>query len=62
MYNLETAVVEFPVLGTQIIGIYCSPIGRGDRALRELKAKGAQLIGVSHYLGLLLGETPSDAN
>lgn len=33
---------------------------QGVRVLRELKAQGAQLIGVSHYLGLLLGETLSD--
>jgi anti-anti-sigma regulatory factor len=33
---------------------------QGVRVLRELRAQGARLIGVSHYLGLLLGETPSD--
>lgn len=35
---------------------------QGVSVLRELRAQGAQLIGVSHYLGLLLGETPSDGN
>ena len=33
---------------------------QGVSALRELRAEGAQLIGVSHYLGLLLGETAPD--
>jgi anti-anti-sigma regulatory factor len=33
---------------------------QGVSVLRELKAQGAQLIGVSHYLGLLLGETLRD--
>lgn len=32
------------------------------RVLRELRAHGAQLIGVSPYLGLLLGETLGDGN
>jgi len=32
----------------------------GVSVLRELRAQGAQLIGVSHYLRLLLGKTPSD--
>ena len=31
----------------------------GVSVLRELRAQGAQLVGASHYLGLLLGETPS---
>jgi len=35
---------------------------QGVSVLRELRAQGAQLIGVSHYLRLLLGETPSDGN
>jgi anti-anti-sigma regulatory factor len=35
---------------------------QGVSVLRELKAQGAQLIGVSHYLGLLLGETLRDRN
>ena len=35
---------------------------QGVSVLRELRARGAQLIGVSHYLGLLLGETPTDGN
>lgn len=35
---------------------------QGVSVLRELRARGAQLIGVSHYLGLLLGETLSDGN
>jgi anti-anti-sigma regulatory factor len=35
---------------------------QGVSVLRELKAQGAQLIGVSHYLGLLLGETLRDGN
>ena len=35
---------------------------QGVSVLRELRAHGAQLIGVSHYLGLLLGETLSDGN
>ena len=35
---------------------------QGVSVLRELRAQGAQLIGVSHYLGLLLGETLSDGN
>ena len=35
---------------------------QGVSVLRELRAKGAQLIGVSHFLGLLLGETLSDCN
>jgi anti-anti-sigma regulatory factor len=35
---------------------------QGVGVLRELRAQGAQLIGVSHYLGLLLGETPRDGN
>jgi anti-anti-sigma regulatory factor len=35
---------------------------QGVSVLRGLKAQGAQLIGVSHYLGLLLGETPRDGN
>ena len=35
---------------------------QGVSVLRELTARGAQLIGVSHYLGLLLGETLSDGN
>jgi len=35
---------------------------QGVSVLRDLRAQGAQLIGVSHYLGLLLGETPSDGN
>lgn len=34
---------------------------QGVSVLREIRAQGAQLIGVSHYLGLLLGETPTDA-
>jgi len=34
----------------------------GVSVLRELRARGAQLIGVSHYLGLLLGETLGDGN
>ena len=33
---------------------------QGVGALRELRAAGARLINVSHYLRLLLGETPSD--
>ena len=33
---------------------------QGVRVLRELRPQGAQLIGVSHYLRLLLGETLSD--
>ena len=33
---------------------------QGVRVLRELRAQGAQLIGVSHYLRLLLGEMLSD--
>ena len=33
---------------------------QGVSLLRELRAQGAQLMGLSHYLGLLLGETPSD--
>jgi len=32
---------------------------QGVSVLREIRARGAQLIGVSHYLGLLLGETPN---
>ena len=35
---------------------------QGVTVLRELRAEWAQLIGVSHYLGLLLGETLSDGN
>ena len=35
---------------------------QGVTVLRELRAQGAQLVGVSHYLGLLLGATPSDGN
>jgi len=35
---------------------------QGVSVLRELRARGVQLIGVSHYIGLLLGETPSDGN
>jgi anti-anti-sigma regulatory factor len=34
----------------------------GVSVLRELKAQGAQLIGISHSLGLLLGETLGDGN
>lgn len=30
---------------------------QGVSVLREIRAQGAQLIGVSHYLALLLGET-----
>jgi anti-anti-sigma regulatory factor len=33
---------------------------QGVSVLRELRAEGARLINVSHYLGLLLGETLSD--
>ena len=36
--------------------------GQGVRALRELRAQGARLIGVSHYLGLLLGEKLTDGS
>jgi anti-anti-sigma regulatory factor len=35
---------------------------QGVSVLRELRAQGAQLIGVSHSLRLLLGETPSVGN
>ncbi len=35
---------------------------QGVSLLRELRSQGAQLIGVSHYLGLLLGEKPGDRN
>ena len=35
---------------------------QGVRVLRELRDQGAQLIGVSHSLRLLLGETLSDGN
>ena len=35
---------------------------QGVSVLQELRAQGAQLIGVSHYLRLLLGETLSDGN
>jgi anti-anti-sigma regulatory factor len=35
---------------------------QGVSVLRELKAQGAQFIGVSHYLGLLLGEALIDGN
>jgi len=35
---------------------------QGVNVLREFRAQGAQLIGVSHYLGLLLGDKPSDGN
>lgn len=35
---------------------------QGVSVLRDLRAQGAQLIGVSHYLGLLLGETLIDGS
>ena len=35
---------------------------QGVSVLRDLRVQGAQLIGVSHYLGLLLGETQRDGN
>jgi anti-anti-sigma regulatory factor len=35
---------------------------QGVRVLRDLRAQGAQLIGVSHSLRLLLGETLIDGN
>lgn len=35
---------------------------QGVSVLRELRAQGTQLIGVTHYLKLLLGETLSDGN
>jgi anti-anti-sigma regulatory factor len=35
---------------------------QGVGVLREIRAQGGQLIGVSHYLALLLGETPNNGN
>ncbi len=35
---------------------------QGVSVLREFKAHGAQFVGVSQYLGLLLGETRNDCS